>query len=223
MVAGSDMAFTEAAEFARSIQVAAPEEDPLAAAATASGVASADPVKAEEQSSHMGVDDEEPAPTPLPPPKQDPSAAPAAWGNWVSAEDAAGAAAAAAAAEDVDMADAKDEEEEEEDATEAPETREKPVGKGMASTDSFPLHADAWQGCAHVLVASSAHRVPGAFPGRRTAQGVLTWGLGRLKRLGGVPRAAEGPGRAERAGRMVGAHHRHRCRAAPHPGAHAVL
>ena len=127
------MAFTEAAEFARSIQIEAPEED---AAAAAAGTASVRP-KAEEQS-HMGVDDEEPAQAPLPAPKADPGppAPAAAWGNWVSAED--GAARGPVQQPDVEMADVKEEDDkgDEGDVTAPPEdliTREKAVGKGAVA------------------------------------------------------------------------------------------
>jgi hypothetical protein len=147
------MAFTEAAEFARSIQIEAPEDD--AAAAAAAGAASVRP-KPEEQS-HMGVDDEEPNEAPLPAPKADPAAraSAAAWGNWVSAEDGE-APNEAAQQPDVEMPDVKEEDEGDDSGAAAPPdeniTREKAVGKGAAARAPLTQgYIGFGQSCAEML------------------------------------------------------------------------
>jgi hypothetical protein len=122
------MAFTEAAEFARSIQVdadTAAEEKPPAAAA---------PSAARESSSHMGIDDDEPpaaAAAQLATAAAEPQRAPATsakWGNWVVADEENGGDA------DEDMPDVKVEEAEDEEQERVPVeesvTRERVVGKG---------------------------------------------------------------------------------------------
>jgi U4/U6.U5 tri-snRNP-associated protein 1 len=115
------LAFTEAAEFARGIHVAAPDEAP-----------------AEPGASHMGVDEADPNPTPAPP--ADPPKKPAAWGAWVAAGE--GGEGGAAAAADADMPDAEAEEDDGAAAEDGSLVREKPVGSGArAPRANRPRHA----------------------------------------------------------------------------------
>ena len=120
---GEDMAFTEAAEFARGITIEAAKEPAEA--------------RERESSSHMGVDDDvaQQQEQPKKAPKAEPSPA-QLGGGWV----AAGLEADVDA--DVDMADA---DEDDGGAAEAPEnsvTRERAIGKGMFPRAQLSVHLD---------------------------------------------------------------------------------
>ncbi|KAL3145439.1 hypothetical protein ABBQ38_001683 [Trebouxia sp. C0009 RCD-2024] len=116
--AGQGLEFTEASEFARSIQLREPDD---AAARTADGAG------------HMGVDDTaaasaatpaaEPAPAARPPPKRN---ARSKWGSWVSATEEEGEA------QDEEMPDAPSRAEPKQEEQEDSMIREAAIGKGMA-------------------------------------------------------------------------------------------